>query len=100
MSKMRYLAGTVALGAVLAAGGCSSMMPMDHSSMAQGGGCCGMCAMMAEKPQAIGGMSMPAKPQGGGLLPTEKSAAGPSCGDGGCGGIEGGCSCCGMMKKG
>ena len=102
MNTMRYLAGTVALSAVLGAGGCISMGSMDHASMAKGGGCCcGVGAMMAEKPATMGGMSMPAKPPGGGLLPpTEKSAAGPSCGDGSCGGMEGGCSCCGMMKKG
>jgi len=100
MRAMRYLAGTVVLGAVLAAGGCSSMMPMDHSSMAKGGGCCGMCAMMAEKPQAMGGMTMPAKPQSGGILPpTEKSASGPSCGEGSCGGMSGGCCCSGMKKS-
>jgi len=102
METMRHLAGTAVLGAVVATGGCSSMMPMDHTFMAKGGNCCcGMGAMTAEKPSTMGGMSMPAKPQGGGLLPrTEKSAAGPSCGDGGCGGMEGGCSCCGeMMKK-
>jgi hypothetical protein len=37
--------------------------------MAKEGGCCGMCAMMAEKPATMGEMSMPAKPQEGGLLP-------------------------------
>lgn len=63
--------------------------------MAKGGGCCGMCGMMEEKPATMGGMSMPAKQQGGQLLPpTEKPATGLSCGDGGCG--DGGCSCCGM----
>ena len=58
------------------------MGSMDHASMAKAGGCCcGMGAMTAEKPATMGGMSMPAKPQGGGLLPpTEKTAAGPSCG--------------------
>jgi len=48
MKTMRYLAGTAILGAVFAAGGCSTMMPMDHAFMAKAGGCCGMCAMMAE----------------------------------------------------
>ena len=69
MRRMRYWAGAVAVGAVMGAGGCSSMGPMDHSSMAKGGGCCGTCAMMAEKTQAMGAMSMPPKSQSGGLLP-------------------------------
>ena len=51
MKTMRYLAGTAILGAVFAAGGCSTMMPMDHASMAKAGGCCGMCAMMRRSPR-------------------------------------------------
>ena len=66
--NIRYLTGTVTLVVVLAAGGCVSMGAMEHASMAKGGGCCcGMGAMTAEKPAPMGGMSMPAKPQGGGL---------------------------------
>ena len=102
MGTMRYLAGSVALGAALVAAGCvSTMSSMDPASMAKGSGCCGMCAMMTEKSASMGGMIMPAKPQGGGLLPpTEKSAAGPSCGEGGCGGGMGEGCCCSVMKKG
>ena len=74
---------------------------MDHSSMAMKNGCCGMCAMMSDKGAAMSGMGGIDKPKSSGLLPpSDKSAAAPTCGDGGCGGSAGTCSCCGMMKKG